>query len=60
MLVFAVQYRPAIDKITSDKSANLRKYELDDDEWRIAAQLQNTLKVRVHLFQEFLLFSYRH
>ena len=45
MLEFAIRYRSAIDDITGDKSANLRKYELDDDEWRIAVQLQNTLKV---------------
>jgi hypothetical protein len=46
MLEFAIRYRSAVDDITGDKSANLRKYELDDDEWRIAVQLQNTLKVR--------------
>ena len=45
MLEFAVKYRSAIDDITGDKSANLRKYELDDDEWTITMQLQNTLKV---------------
>ena len=46
MLEFTIRYRSAIDDITSDKSANLRKYELDDEEWRITMQLQNTLKVR--------------
>jgi hypothetical protein len=46
MLEFAVRYWSAVDNITGDKLANLRKYELDDDEWRIAVQLQNTLKVR--------------
>jgi hypothetical protein len=47
MLNFAVNHRSAIDDITGDKSANLRKYELDDDEWIIALQLRDTLKVRV-------------
>src|SRR5882762_10862482 len=46
MLEFTVKYRSAIDDITGDKSTNLRKYEMDEEEWRIAVQLQNTLKVR--------------
>jgi hypothetical protein len=45
MLDFSVHHRSAIDDITGDKTANLHKYELDDDEWVIALQLQNTLKV---------------
>lgn len=45
MLDFAVNHRSAINDITGDKTANLRKYELDDDEWVIALQLRNTLKV---------------
>jgi hypothetical protein len=55
MLDFAVGYRSAIDSITGAKTSNLRKYELDDREWKIAQQLQNTLKVRVrpHLENEF-------
>jgi hypothetical protein len=47
MLVFALQYRVAIDDITGNKSASLRQYELDDDEWLKAEQLCDTLKVRV-------------
>lgn len=45
MLEFAVRYQPAIDDITGDKSANLRKYELSEEEWTIAMQLCDTLKV---------------
>jgi hypothetical protein len=45
MLDFAVRHQSAINDITGDKTANLRKYELDDDKWVIALQLQNTLKV---------------
>ena len=52
MLAFAVQYRSAIDNITGDKSANLRKYELDEAEWNIASQLHSTLKVRANSFLE--------
>jgi hypothetical protein len=52
MLDFAVRHRSAIDDITGDKTAGMRKYELDDKEWRIALQLRDTLKVRcyAHLF----------
>lgn len=46
MLEFAVRYQPAIDDITGDKSANLRKYELSEEEWTIAMQLCDMLKVR--------------
>jgi hypothetical protein len=45
MLEFVVRYWSAVDDITGDKSANLHKYKLDNDKWRIAVQLQNTLKV---------------
>lgn len=46
MLVFAVAYREAIDELTADKSAGLRKYELSEAEWEIAKQLCALLKVR--------------
>jgi hypothetical protein len=38
-LDFAVHHQSAIDDITGDKTVNLCKYELDDDEWVIALQL---------------------
>jgi hypothetical protein len=55
MLDFAVNYQSAIDDMTGDKTTNLRRYELDDGEWKIAEQLRNTLKVRVwpHLENKF-------
>lgn len=46
MLEFAIKYRGAIDAMTSQRGLNLRKYELDDDEWVIATKLRDTLKVR--------------
>jgi hypothetical protein len=46
MLAFALQYRAAIDDITGNKTASLRQYELSDEEWTIAEQLRDTLKVR--------------
>ncbi|KAG0692440.1 hypothetical protein DFH29DRAFT_882453 [Suillus ampliporus] len=45
MLAFATVYCKAIDDLTTDKTANLHKYELDDNEWEIATQLQSTLKI---------------
>jgi hypothetical protein len=45
MLKFAIGYRAAIDAITSNRDINLRKYELEDDEWVIAVNLRDTLKV---------------
>lgn len=44
MLNFAVDYRKAIDIMTAVR--DLRKYELDDEEWATAVNLRNTLKVR--------------
>lgn len=44
MLHFAIEYRAAIDAMTSERSLNLRKYELDDEEWLIATRLRDTLK----------------
>jgi hypothetical protein len=45
MLEFAIDYRAAIDAITSNRDLNVRKYELEDDEWVIAVNLRDTLKV---------------
>ena len=49
MLDFALNYRLAIDSITSTRELSLRKYELQDDEWAVAENLRDTLKVRVNL-----------
>ncbi|KAF6755523.1 hypothetical protein DFP72DRAFT_811323 [Ephemerocybe angulata] len=45
MLSFAVKYRPAIDQLTGEKAMKLRDYELSEDEWLIALQLANSLKI---------------
>jgi hypothetical protein len=50
MLAFAVRYQSAIDDITGDKNANLRKFELNDNEWEIALELFETLKVSASFF----------
>lgn len=44
MLDFAIQYRTAIDSLTSNRKLNLRKCELEDDEWKVAGNLCDTLK----------------
>ena len=33
MLVFALEYHVPIDEMISNQDLNLRKYELQDDEW---------------------------
>ena len=45
MLDFALNYRLAIDSITSTRELNLRKYELQDNEWAVAENLRDTLQV---------------
>lgn len=47
MLVFALEYRAAIDAMSADKTNNLRKFELSEGEWTIMKQLYNVLKVSV-------------
>lgn len=44
MLVFALEYRKPIDKISGDKE--MRKYELDEKEWELVRQLCDVLEVR--------------
>ena len=45
MVLFALQYRAAIDDIAGNKTAGLHRYKLSDKEWEIAQQLSDTLKV---------------
>ena len=45
MLSFAVEYRKAIESMTSDRKNDLRQYKLDEDEWNIAEELCDTLEV---------------
>lgn len=52
MLEFAIEYQDALDTITGDREMKLRQYEIDEEEWEIAQQLQEALKVH------FLVLSY--
>ena len=45
MLRFALEYRKAIDILTADRNNDLQSYELSEQEWTIAAQLCDILKV---------------
>src|SRR5277367_4291294 len=45
MLDFAVEHIAAINTITGDCDMKLRQYELSEDEWNIARQLRDVLKV---------------
>jgi hypothetical protein len=47
MLIFAVNYRAAIDTMAARRDLNLRKYELEPAEWKIAEELRDVLKVCV-------------
>ena len=46
MLDTAVRFRKAIDRMCGDKKNKLRSYELSKEEWEIARQLREILKVR--------------
>jgi hypothetical protein len=45
MLDFAIEYQRAIDAISGDRDMKLRKFEMGKDEWELAIQLQNVLRV---------------
>ncbi len=47
MVEFAVKYHAAIDSMTATHDFDLRKYELIPEEWKIAEELHDVLKVRV-------------
>lgn len=44
MLQFSLSYRKVIDIITADKNLKLRKYELDNEDWKIAEDLSAVLE----------------
>ena len=54
MLKFAYLYREAIDRITGDRAMKLRDYELSESEWETVKELQDSLKVRIHIIISFL------
>lgn len=45
VLVFALEYREAVDKFTADKGNKMREYELTEEEWSLVGELSKVLKV---------------
>lgn len=45
MVKLALSYRDAIDKITSERSLKLRKYELGENGWELVKQVRDCLRV---------------
>jgi hypothetical protein len=54
MLDFAVEHIMAIDTVTADRDMKLRQYELSEDDWDMACQLRDILKVRSYAFSQLL------
>ena len=46
MLKFSIEYCRAIDAITAERTMKLRDYELGREEWKVAEELCEVLKVR--------------
>jgi hypothetical protein len=45
MLSFALKHREALTRMTSEKDNGLREYELTRNEWALAEELEQVLKV---------------
>ncbi|KAH9981720.1 hypothetical protein BJV74DRAFT_797816 [Russula compacta] len=45
MLNFAIDYKKAIEAMTSEWKSDLHQFELDEEEWAIAEELQDMLKI---------------
>jgi hypothetical protein len=49
MLTFAVEHKRQLRELTSDLTNDLRAYELSQEEWKLAEELRDTLKVNKYL-----------
>ena len=45
MLDFSITYRSALDSMAANRDLSLRKFELDNEEWKAAEKLRDTLLV---------------
>lgn len=59
MLTFAVEHKIQLTQLTSALTNNLRAYKLSQDEWRLAEELRDVLKVNKHLILTHAPSSYR-
>jgi hypothetical protein len=50
MLLFALEFCLAIDSMTETCELGLWKYELNAEEWSVAGELKNVLRVCIHSF----------
>ena len=50
MLSFAIDYQKALVKIAGEMGMNLHMYELNKNEWKLAGQLCEALKVRFFIY----------
>ena len=48
MLEFAIEYREALESITGNQRMKLSQYELMEEDWEIATQLHDILKVHYY------------
>jgi hypothetical protein len=55
MLEFTIEYCEALESITRNQRMKLRQYKLTEEDWNIATQLYDVLKVRYYA----LLFNHR-
>lgn len=46
LLAFSNKYSKALDLLTAERGLKMRKFEMNDDEWELAAQLEKVLEVR--------------
>ena len=53
MLDFTLEHITEINTITGDRDMKLRQYELSEDDWDMARQLRDVLKVSVRLSANF-------
>jgi hypothetical protein len=49
MLVFALEYREALDLIMGNQKMKLRQYKLTEEDWQIAGKLHDVFKVHFYL-----------
>ena len=47
MLKFALEHKAVLEEITGDHDLKLWKYEMDEEEWELAGQLCQVLKVLI-------------
>jgi hypothetical protein len=53
MMSFVLKYQAAIDSITADKGLKLRRYRLDDKDWKIVSNLVSILEIWTDAFTLF-------